>query len=94
MVLEEDSAATTPTRLDELITLQSGGWSRWFVQHMPRSGSAARGRTQISRQLDILLASTSENVEEEAAATAPATAPATAQAAQAATAQVAQAAVA
>ena len=48
MVLEEDSAVAAPTRPDELITLQPGGGSRWFVQHMPRSGSAARGSTQIS----------------------------------------------
>ena len=66
MVLEEDSAAT-PTRPDELITLQSGGRSRWLVQHMPHSGGAAGGSTQISRQSSILPASTSENAEEEAA---------------------------
>ena len=39
MVLEEDSEAT-PTRPDELITLQPGGRSRWFIQCMPRTGSA------------------------------------------------------
>ena len=48
MVIEEDSAAAAPTRLDELITLQPQGRSRWFVQHMPHSGSTARGSTLIS----------------------------------------------
>ena len=66
MVLEEDAAAT-PTRPNKLITLQSGGGSKWFVQHMPHSGSAAGGCTQISRQSNILLASTSENDDEETA---------------------------
>ena len=65
MVLEEDSAAT-PTRPDELITLQPGDGFRWFVQHMPHSGSAASGSTQISRQSDILPACTSENAEDKA----------------------------
>ena len=39
MILEEESAAV-PTRLDDLITLQPGGRSRWFIQCMPRTGSA------------------------------------------------------
>ena len=67
MVLEEATAAT-PTKPDELITLQPEGGSRWFVQHMPHSGSAASGSTQINRQSNILPAGTSENTEEEAIA--------------------------
>ena len=58
MVLEEDLAAVAPARLDELITLQPGGGSKWFVQHMPHSGSVASSRTQISRQPDIFPTST------------------------------------
>ena len=68
MVLEEDSAAAAPTRPDELITLQLGGRSRWFVRHMPRSGSVACDSTLICRQPNILPACTLENVEEEAQA--------------------------
>ena len=73
MVLEEESA-TIPTRLVELITQQPRGGSRWFVQHMPRSGNAVGNHRQIShsegsRQSDVPLASTSEDVKEEAAAT-------------------------
>ena len=70
MVLEEEAAAAVaPTRPDELITPQSGGGSRWFVQHMPRSGSAAGGSRQISpleesRPSPTLPASTSEDAEE------------------------------
>ena len=41
MVIEEDSAAAAPTRPDELITLQPQDGSRWLVQHVPHSGSAA-----------------------------------------------------
>ena len=67
MVLEEDPVGT-PTRPDELITLQLGGGSRWFVRHMPHTGNAASGSTQISRQSNILPASTSENAEWETAA--------------------------
>ena len=65
MVLEEDSAAADSTKLDELITLQPQGGFRWFVQHMPHSGSAASGSTQISRQSGIPSASTLEDTEEE-----------------------------
>ena len=39
MVLEEEPEAA-PTKPDELITPQREGWSRWFMQHMPRTGSA------------------------------------------------------
>ena len=60
MVLEEDLAAAATTRPDELITLQPGGGSIWFVQRMPHSGSVASGSTQISRLPDIFPASTSE----------------------------------
>ena len=49
LVIEEDSAAVTPTRPDELITLQPHGGSRWLVQHMLHSGSATSGNTLISR---------------------------------------------
>ena len=42
MVLEE-SAASSPTRLVELIAPQPGGGSRWFVQRMPYSSNAASG---------------------------------------------------
>ena len=71
MVLEEESA-TTPTRPNELITLQPRGGSRWFVQHMPRSSNAAGDSKQISRpedsfQSDIPPASTSEDAKEETA---------------------------
>ena len=68
MVLEEEPEAA-PTRLDELITLQPEGGSRWFVRRMPRTGSAFGDCTQIRRLEDscpspALPASTSENVEE------------------------------
>ena len=39
MVLGEDTEPA-PTRPDELITPQPKGESRWFVQRMPRIGSA------------------------------------------------------
>ena len=64
MVLEEDLAVEAPTRPDELITLQSGGGSRWFVQRMPHLGNAAGSSTLISCQPDISLASTPEHAEE------------------------------
>ena len=88
MVLEEE-AATAPTRPDELNAPQSGGGSRWFIQHMPRSSSAAGDSTQISLpedsfQSDIPPASTSRNEKEDIAA-------ATAVAAPVVTATVAQA---
>ena len=71
-VLEEATAAA-PTRPDELITLQSRGGSRWFIQHMPHSGSAASDNTQISRpednsQSNIPPARTSGDAKEETAA--------------------------
>ena len=63
MVLEEDLAVKAPTKPDELITLQPGGGSRWFVQRMPRLGNAAGGSTLISCHLDMSMASTPEHAE-------------------------------
>ena len=68
MVLEEEAEAA-PTRPDELITSQPESGSGWFVQRMPRTGSALGDSTQIShlessRPPPTLPASTSENVEE------------------------------
>ena len=74
MVLEEEAEAAPP-RPDELITPQPQGGSRWFVQRMPRTGSAYGDSTQISRPEDshpslTLPTSTSENTEEGTAAAA------------------------
>ena len=68
MVLEEEAVAA-PTRPDEFITPQPQGGFRWFMQHMPRTGSTYGDSTQISRPEDsypppALLVSTSENAEE------------------------------
>ena len=64
IVLEEDQAVEAPTKPDELITLQPGGESRWFVQHMPHLGNVGSGSTLISRQPDVSLASTPEHAKE------------------------------
>ena len=74
MVLEEELEAA-PTRLDELITPQPQGGSRWFVQCMPHTGSAFGDSTQISHPEDsypppTLPASTFENAEDETIQTA------------------------
>ena len=70
MVLEE-TAIPSLTRPSELITSQPGGGSRWFIQRLPCSGSAAgRGSpTNLPRdsyQIRMLPASTSGNAKENA----------------------------
>ena len=75
MVLEEDLAALGSPRLDELIALQPEGGSRWFVQHMPHSGSVTGGSAQISRQSGLPSTSALEDTVEEAPAVQAATEP-------------------
>ena len=72
MVLEE-SAASSPTRPVELITLQPSGGSRWFIQRMPHSGNVAGGSSpayqlEDNRQSSALPTSTSEDTEKESVA--------------------------
>ena len=64
MVVEEDLALEAPVRPDELITLQPGSGSRWFVQRMPHLGNAVGGSTVISCQPDVSLVNTPEYAEE------------------------------
>ena len=63
MVLEEDLALEAPVRPDELITLQLGSGSRWFVQRMPHLDNAAGGSTLISCRPDISLVGTPEHAD-------------------------------